>query len=184
VWHSCQKSSPDKLHPPTLRKKFFLKLPSRFRERRALAIASWFIPDEQLRWEIILELGLLPDDLSFENKGLSHSLEIRLLNSSDFICERYLNSGLINLRQLFGTILKEDLQNALQNLQILPVPERKPRSKVRRKGYQDKGSRREAHKWTETHDYSFTEEHCLRELKQTIIQTFYLIFLKKLSDLE
>lgn len=175
-WVSCQKIRPDKLHPPSTN--WHLVLPRRFRERRALAIFAWYAP-EWLSFELLLSLAGLPEDLDFEHGGLSRSIELRLLCESREIMEAYLEN-LISSRHLFGTILQEDLRNALINLQIVEETRRSPRRSNRRKGYRDKGYRRPPHRWQPSHDISLTELQVLREIKRDLVSIFSQLFIRKL----
>jgi hypothetical protein len=156
------------LDTPTLEpnSELICHLPSRFRELRALAIIHWYLPIE-LKFEIQLNLrNLFPYSLDFENDGLQQSLQLEILTENKDIMLKYLKyQEEFQARELFGTILREDSFRALKNLEIYWKTPSQPRRKIRRKGYQDHGSRRPDHLWTEKFDYSFTEYQLLKEEK-------------------
>lgn len=157
-------------------------LPRRFRELRALAILLWYLP-EDLRFEIQLKLKqLFPYSLDFENNGFQQSLELQILSESKEIMLKYLVfQENFTSRELFGTILREDSLSALKNLRIYwkdPLPAKK---KIRRKGYQDQGSRRPDDLWTEKFDYSFTEKQNLKEERYEFLVSQFSILKKKLE---
>lgn len=72
----------------------------------------------------------------------------------------------INKRELFGTILQEDLKKALQSLEVILEQTGPVVRTIRRKGYKDKGTWRLPHRWTPTYDFSFREEQLEREKKK------------------
>lgn len=182
---SRQNASLDKLHPSE-DFDFILKLPRTFRERRALSIACWFLPKEYsfLKWKLILELQDLKDNTDFSNKGLLNSVQQRLLSDSEFFCLECLNSELFfSKRELFGTILQEDLKKAFFNLRIVYESNRVKR-KIRRKGYQDHGTWRSPDRWLEQFDFTFNDEQNLYEKKLTCITLITLIYKIKLKEEE
>jgi hypothetical protein len=177
-WKSYQNARPGKLHPLTRDTDNFI-FPRKFRELRALAIACWYLPD-WLKWEIILYLNDLVYSIDFEHNGLVQSTELRVLVSSEEDSKKFVQSY-YNPRELFGTILQEDLKNALLSLEHKEQSDvvRKP---IRRKGYRDKGTWRPPHRWQEKHDYSFRDEQMLIEKKRLLITLFTLIYRYKLKS--
>jgi hypothetical protein len=179
-WESYQKASPCNLHPSTGNfTSSKLILPKSRRHLRALGIACWYLPDK-IKWEIILQMSEKPFSLDFLNKGLEISLELRCLVESEEQMISYL-FYFINPRELFGTILQEDLKEALEALVIKEEQKGPVRRPIRRKGYKDKGSWRLPHCWMEKFDLSFTEQQNQKEFKSRIYQLFTIIFLRKLE---
>lgn len=176
-WESYQNSPLGKLHPPSLNSTWKLLLPKRFRELRALAIASWFLP-EWLSWEIRIQLYDFIYSLDFQTGGLEQSSALRLLVRDQRIMISYLKN-FINLRELFGQILKGDLDSALRTLSLKeeggPV-----RRKIRRKGYRDKGTWRPPHLWRESSDFSFNLEQSNLEKKRLLIDLVTQLYSYKL----
>lgn len=170
-WRSYQNARLGKLHPSP--GSFRVILPKKFRELRALLIASWYLPD-WLKFEILLsfqERGIFSLDVS--TKGLSRSLELGLLQDSKESMLLFLEKGWITKRVLFGTILQEDLSNAFSSLRIQLQKDKIPKRKVRRKGYQDKGTWRPPDRWIERFDSTFNEYWTKREK----VKLFYELFL-------
>jgi hypothetical protein len=157
-------------------------LPRRFRELRALAIISWYLP-EDLRFEILLKLRqLFPYSLDFENNGFQQSLELQILSETKEIMLKYLVfQENFSSRELFGTILREDSLSALRNLRIDWKNPSYPKKKIRRKGYQDQGSRRPDYLWTEKFDYSFTELQNSKEDRYEFLVSQFSILKKRLE---
>lgn len=173
----CQNACPDKLHPP--RNSFRLSLPRKFREQRALAIASWYLPD-WLKWEVLLQLR---EEHNFDHISFNWVQEIELycLSEKEEIALHYIVES-YNLRQLFGTILQEDLQKALMSLEIIKEKQGPVRRPIRRKGYRDKGTWRPPHRWKPTSDYSLTQKQNREELIQTCLRTITQLYLSKLGE--
>lgn len=175
-YHSRQKYLPFYSDPGIL-EKYNLKFPSKYRHLRALIIAAWFFPQEVIGWKIIFDLQdkLRYFSLDLEGRGVDLTIEIRLLLDSKESCLNYLKSE-ISSNELFGNILRSDLSEALKILHFYRKSDHVQR-KIRRRGYNDKGSRRDESKWIESHDYSFTEFQNYRETLQ--LQIDLLILLKK-----
>lgn len=178
---SYQKASPRKLHPPgNSFNEPSIVLPKSRRLLRSLGIACWFLP-EWLKWEIILQLSEKPYSLDFSSKGLEISLELRCLVESQEIMISYV-SYFINPRELFGTILQEDLLEALKNIRVKEKQSGPVKKPIRRKGYKDKGSWRLPHRRLEKFDFTFIEEQNSKELKSRIYLLFTKIFLSKFRE--
>lgn len=174
---SYQNACPRNLHPP--RNNFRIILPRKFRELRALAIACWYFPD-WLKFEIILQLSV--DNifsLDWKNKGLELSLELSLLSSSEQLMLSYLNCY-INRRELFGTILQEDLQRALSEIKIIPEKNGPVVRPIRRKGYKDKGTWRPPHRWLPTDGFLLRKEQEEKEKKKLLFTLLLTILRHKL----
>lgn len=177
-WETSQNASRDKLHPP-MDRNWKLVLPKTFRERRALAIALWYLPEE-IKYYILLELESLHPNLDFDSKGLVNSVQLNILIYSKEKMEAYLSQEIISARELFGTILQEDLRNALSNLRIVIESSRIPTRTIRRKGYRDKGTWRPPHRWIPKFDFSLTDLQNQKELKELYVKLFTLLFISKL----
>jgi hypothetical protein len=174
---SYQNARPDKLHPSYSLQG--IRLPRRFRSLRALLISSWFFPD-WLKYEILLSFGKTIFSLDWNNKGLERSLELALYSSTEREMLSFVRKN-INTRVLFGTILKEDLKNALNEMELIPEKTSSPKRKVRRKGYQDKGTWRPPHRWMETSDWTFNEIWTKREKQKLIFQFLFNAYRYTLS---
>lgn len=172
----------DNSHPGS-NSELLIVLPRKFRELRALSIIQWYFP-EDLR--ILIQTEILESkfyNLDFENKGLEQSLEILCLSTSKEVMLRYLIFQQdFSIRELFGTILRDDSINAHKHLRIYWKEQSKARRKIRRKGYRDHGSRKPDHKWTEKFDYSFTENQNTKEEKEDSILEHYTLLLEKLGE--
>lgn len=160
-----------------------IELPKKFRELRALAIVMWYLPEE-LRFLIQVELQInSPYFLDFENKGLENSLEILIFSTSKEIMLNYLIiQQEIDPRELFGTILFDDILRAHENFKFYWKVPSKARRKVRRKGYRDQGSRKPDHKWKESFDVTFTEYQKIKEEKEELFFQQYHSILEELES--
>lgn len=173
------RQNPD-LYPPTLvpNSTLIVKLPRKFRELRALLFASWYFP-EVLKFLIQGEIGTKE---FFFNFTLEQNLEIRMFSISKEISLEYLYYlSELDAREFFGTVLRDDLESALKSLRIYWKSPKKPRKKVRRKGYRDQGSRKPDDKWSEKFDFSFTER---QNQKEILLESFQLTYQSLLIVLE
>lgn len=171
-----------KLHPPT--GNWHLVLPKTFREKRALLIAAWFLPD-WLGWEIILSLeGSRINNLDFSAKGLKNSIELHSFREGKKITLLLLDQEIFfSKRELFGTILAEDLEKALSNLRIKKESTKKPRTLVRRKGYNDKGCwSRPDRRRTIGNDFTLLKEQEIIEKKKLLITLLSKTLILKIQE--
>lgn len=154
--------------------------PRGYREIRALLIASWYLP-EWLKWEVVLHYNVdFIYSLDFENGGLEHSLEILLLTSSKEVMVKYLlECSPLSARDLFGNVLGSDLVRALRSISISQSP-KKVKRKVRRRGYQDKGTWKPPDRWTDRYDLTLDRNQLYREKKKLILELLYTTYLSKL----
>lgn len=154
--------------------------PRRFKEIRALLIASWYLP-EWLKWEVILHFSVdFSYSYDFASNGFQHQLEIRLLSTSKDVMIKYLlEASSLSARDLFGNVLGKDLEFALRSLNITESPS-KVRRKVRRRGYQDKGTWKTPDRWTERYDFTLNELQLQREKKKLYLEFLYFTYLSKL----
>jgi hypothetical protein len=71
-------------------------------------------------------------------------------------------------RQLFGNILNADrLERVVSLVRLKLVSQRRPKRKIRHRGYRDHGSIRPEHQWKESYDWSFIEEQNSLEQKRS-----------------
>lgn len=171
-----------KLHPPL--GNWHLVFPRNFRERRALLIAAWFLPD-WLKFEILVSLeGKKVENLDFKSKGLENSIQLESFSQNQISTLLLLEKEVFfSKRVLFGTILAEDLRSALSFLKIVEEFPRKPKIPVRRKGYNDKGT------WSRPdrqrrfgNDFILLKEQENIEKKRLLIKLFSKILLLKLQE--
>lgn len=158
-------------------------LPRRFRELRALAIFAWYCSDEFLKYEILLQLSAESKTPSFfGNKNFENQLLLRLLSQSK---EVMLSSLLLiadfSTRELFGTILYDDLLRALGSIKF-SKKSTYVRRIIRRKGYRDKGSWRSPDRWIERFDLSFNELQFSREQRKLVFELSFQLLLSKLRQ--
>jgi hypothetical protein len=172
-----QNASPG--YPQTSSLNSKITFPRRWREIRALLIASWYLP-EWLRWEVILHFSVdFTYSLDVQSGGLDHSIEVLLLTTSREVMIKYLlQVSLLSARDLFGNVLGKDLESALRSIHF--SENRKIRRKIRRRGYQDKGTWKTPDRWTERFDFSLTEEQLKREKMKLYLEFFYFTYLSKL----
>jgi len=136
-----------------------VRYPRTYREIRALCILHWWMPEEVF-WQLHLDLL----EKSFEHFNRKQQLEISLLLESKEICSTYLyESQRFTGGQLFGNYLGNDVLELEKSLKWTWAHQRSAKSKVRRRGYQDKGSRRPETKWRPTSDWSLTETQNVKE---------------------
>lgn len=174
------KASLDKLHPSKISNGIKVRLPRKFREQRALSILIWFLPDDFLKWELLLALK---DRHNLEKIEFNwvQEIELRCLLDSKEHCLSYLEKT-INPREIFGTILKEDLENALRILKFSQESEKTPKRIIRRKGYRDKGSVRPSHRWLPNSDFSLDSQQNNLDFQKKILKLLTLLYLRKLED--
>jgi hypothetical protein len=172
-YHSRQNYLPCYSDPGAL-ELYRVKYPTKYRHIRALSIACWFFPSEVLGWKILFDLQekFKYFSLDLESGGIDLTIELRLILDSKESMLNYL--ACLNTNQLFGNILRQDLLEALNELKLIRRSTKVQR-KVRRRGYNDKGSRRDDSKWLENHDYSFTESQNYKELLQQRIELLLIL---------
>jgi len=145
------------LHGPSAEAR--IRYPVTYRETRALCILHWWFPEFAF-WQVHLDL----QEKSFEHFNNKQQLELSLLLESKEICSTYLfESQRFTGSELFGNYLGNDALELSRTLKWQWAVPRQAKTKVRRRGYQDKGSRRPLTKWTPTSDWSLTEEQNVKE---------------------
>jgi hypothetical protein len=149
-----------------------------------LAIACWYLPD-WIKYEIILHLSTdFIYSLDEKAKGFQLSLELSILSSSEELMLSWIEEGYLNTRILFGTVLQEDLLNALRSLVIIEERQGPVTRVIRRKGYKDKGTWRLPDRWIERFDYTFNNEQQLLEKKRFSFNLLLTYTRHKLSQKE
>lgn len=146
---------------PTLSlESYYFRYPKDFRLLRALAIIQWYFPEE-FHWRIYLDLT----EKSHSQLSSKQRIELSLLLSSEDNCKKFLfETKRYSSNEIFGNILKNDMQDLLKNLKISRRNLKVKRTQ-RRRGYNDKGSRKPDWKWLPTQDFSFTEYQNMKERK-------------------
>lgn len=146
---------------PTLSlESYYFRYPKDFRLLRALAIIQWYFPEE-FHWRIYLDLT----EKSHSQLSSKQRIELSLLLSSEDNCKKFLfETKRYSSNEIFGNILKNDMQDLLKNLKISKRNLKVKRTQ-RRRGYNDKGSRKPDWKWLPTQDFSFTEYQNMKERK-------------------
>jgi hypothetical protein len=159
---------------------FRVILPKDFNSLRSLAIIHWFIPNDYLFWEFHLSLQ---EENSVSQLNEKQKLELEILNSSKEICEFYLyETERYSGREIFGNILGNELKESLRKLKIKKNIHRKPKRKIRHRGYRDKGSLRPDHLWIERYDSSFNEYQIKLEKKRYLHQKTTTKLLQLLTE--
>jgi len=157
-----------------------VRYPTSYRATRTLCILHWWFP-EVVFWQVHLDLL----EKSYEHFNQKQQLEIKILLESREICSTYLyESKRFTSNELFGNYLGNDVLE-LSSLKWKWVLPHKAKTKVRRRGPQDKGSRRPLTKWAPTSDWSLTEQQNVKERRRYhTIQTSHRLFriLRTLSD--
>lgn len=144
-----------------------LILPRKRQERIALALLSWFLPEEP-RVEIqeaLLELKSSDSDYLILNFLVSdfHHLKI-FLKYSD-----------ISTRKFYGTILgRQNLEQLSRHLHWKQESLR-IRKTQRIRGYRDKGTLRPSDRWLETQDAFLQEKQLIRENRRSVREKYILL---------
>lgn len=138
----------------------------------SLLLLSWYIPEEI---GILLRLEIMEKEKFFNEKDKIF-FKIFLTSKKDsldllFLTQRW------HSRDLFGNFLVRGLKE-LENLQFKRRNSKILQKKIRKRGYQDHGSRRPDFKWLPSSDYSFTEKQNQKELAEIKFHSKYLRILK------
>jgi len=152
---------------PTFLEQYFIVYPRKFKEIQGLIVISYYCP-EPLKWRIWLDLN----EMSFSHLNEKQRIEIQILLSSKenmlkylFLTNRYTS------HEIFGNILGE----GLKTLKFLRIYRRSTKIvyRLRKRGYDDKGSLRPKEKWLPDSDYTFTdlqnEKEKRSQLRQSVI---------------
>jgi len=137
-----------------------------FSEKVFLAIASWYLPESI---GIILRLDL---EESFRQNSLEDQVVLRTLVFNKSSClEFLLETTLWHSRDFFGNIVsKENLTRKFPSLLSLAPLHRKVKKLLRKRGYNDHGSRVPDHRWKPKFDYSLTELQLSIEIDRKVAQ--------------
>jgi hypothetical protein len=142
-----------------------IKYPRDYRLLRSLAIAQWYFP-ESLHWRVFLDL----DEMSFSQLNEKQKLEIKLLLTSKEIMETFLyETQRYSPGEIFGNILGNDLKDLQKVFKVSRKSLKSPKKKVRRRGYQDHGSKRPDHLWLPSFDSTLTELMNEKEKKSYLL---------------
>lgn len=124
---------PDKLHSSPR-----ISYPRNFRLLRCLCIVQWYFP-ENLHFLTLTDL----EKESFSWLNLKQKMEISIyLNSRETMIKYLYLTDRYSGNQIFGNILKNDLQELSKKFKVTYESYPRPRRKVYRRGPKDKGSRR------------------------------------------
>lgn len=151
--------------PTTRNDLTFLKRARTWKEYIRLCLCHWYLPEEAfalVHWELEQQTN----KFGIENSGIAHML----LNSEPEMILYLLESSQLfrNEREFFGFLLN-DFDFSKYHFFVLRA--RKPKKTVRRRGYNDQGSRRLPHEQHEAkYDYSFTEEQNRIEEERKTLQ--------------
>jgi len=165
------------INNPTLLEKYYLVLPTKYREFRDLCILVHYVPEEVLRFRLLLDLE--DKVIKFDSKKQKI---LKILLYSRQICLTYLyETEEYSSHEIFGNILNNGTK-VLNNLQF-----RRRNTKVvkaqRKRGYDDKGSLRPKEKWLPTFDISFTNLQNEKEKKLDLHQKILSYLIKYLIEL-
>lgn len=157
---------------------WYFSYPRKFEELRGLICVVWFLNEEILKWRILGDL--LEKNYSWLNR--KQQIEIHLLLSSKFHCVEFLRrSKRFTSHELFGNILYTGCRQ-LRQLKIFQRQRGPIVRPLRKRGYDDKGSRRKPEDWLEKFDYTFDLEHYRREKIQYLQLKHINRLLKQLED--
>ena len=143
---------------PNAETSFGIRKVRRFRDLESLAVLSWYIPED---FGVLLRLDL--ESKSYSSR--KEKIQMNLLLTSKETMLTWLRQSRTD-RSFFGNDVPR-IKKLAQNLQFLTKFPRKPKKRIRRRGYRDHGSCRPESKWIESHDYSFTEEQNRIELQRS-----------------
>lgn len=117
-----------------------------------LAIFSHYAPKE-IGWVLRMDLEEYSSKFSLEDRTLCQQFLSSKTNMLMFLLE----TNLWHTRDFFGNILHKNFQ--LDRFLKIKKYNTKVIKPQRKRGYHDKGSRRESHKWLPSRDISLTELH-------------------------
>lgn len=143
----------------------------KYKEAFWLHLIHHFIEDEEIRWTVKVQLLDIQKQFGQEEQEkLSFILQSRA-QAILFILE---TTTFRNPREFFGFLLSRELEVTRYSLYI--SHRRKAHRVPRRRGYNDHGSMKPTHKWTESSDITLTElQQELEEKRKIIKDTYYLL---------
>lgn len=152
--------------------------PKSFRLMRTLSILLWFFPESSF-WYILSDLK----EKSFPHFNRKQRLEISILLSSKENMEKFLfETQRYTSNEIFGNFLGNDAQDLFLVLKA-GIRKHNPRRTIRRRGYQDHGSREPDEKWLPRFDFSFTEYQNEKEKNQYLFTLTLQKVVKYLENL-
>lgn len=124
-----------------------------WKEYLLLLMVHHYIPDEVSRILVKLELESMVGAFGLDKEVVAR----QLLKSEPEALTYIIDSSLFKTsRSLFGFIGRNI---EWRKYQLYNQNQKKSKRPVRKRGYQDHGSRRPDHKWMESHDWTLTELH-------------------------
>jgi hypothetical protein len=161
---------------PTSLEEIFFKLPKKYSELLGLVVIHHFCP-ENLRWRLWLDLN----EQSFSQLNNKQRIKILiLLSSKENMLSFFFLTNQYTSHEIFGNIIGEGLKS-LRNLPCYPRSKKVEKPK-RKRGYDDKGSRRPKEKWLPQYDFSFTVAQNEKEKKSDLRQSTILRVLTYLEN--
>lgn len=155
---------------------YTVRYPRSFRLLRTLAILQWWFP-ENLHYRIWLDMC----QMRFSWLNEDQRVELFVLLSDKEICLRSLYLTYTG-NEVFGNLIGNDVQDLRKELKFSKF-HYKYRPTQRKRGYDDKGSRRRAGTWLPDSDFSLTALWVQREEElthQTKSIDFIINFLRNL----
>lgn len=138
-----------------------------YKDAFLLHLLVHFIADEEIQWIVKAELLDVQKQFAREERGI---LSILLKSKAHMLSYILESSEFKNPREFFGTIM--NYKGKLEKWQLYTSHPKKAKTLTRKRGYRDHGSLKPSHKWTETHDWTFTKEQQeIEEKRQTIKDT-------------
>jgi hypothetical protein len=142
---------------PTVLEGYDIIYPRKYEEVENLILIHWFLP-ENLQWRVYLDLE--EKEFSHFNKKQRMILSI-LLNSKRDCLLYFYETDNFSSHEFWGKLGRS------VKLQLKLIPKNKKITKPKRKrGYDDKGSRRPEDKWLPSHDYTFTLLHLKKDYEK------------------
>lgn len=155
-----------------------ISYPRSFRLMRTLCILLWYFPESSF-WYILVDLK----EKSFPHFNRKQRLELSILLSSKENMEKFLfETQRYTSNEIFGNFLGNDAQDLFLVLKV-GIRKFNPRRTIRRRGYQDHGSRKPDEKWLPQSDFSFTEYQNEKEKKQYLFTLTVQKVVKYLENL-
>lgn len=143
-------------------------LPSKLLDRKALALVSYWVPDEALGFYLREEIREKLDQYDLKDRL---QLEILLFGRKDLVLNWLFLNESMSSRDLFGTWIEHGVL-AFNELKFHKRRLRDPVEPVYRRGYKDKGSRRPETAWLPSFDYSWTELQNEKERIDDLYQAY------------
>lgn len=163
-----------------LSENYIVRYPRSFRLLRSLAIVQWWFP-EALHYRVWLDMS----EMKFSWLNEEQRVELNVLLSDKDSCIKALYLTYTG-NEVFGNIIGSDIKDLGKELRFSKFHYRyKPTQ--RKRGYDDKGTRRRAGTWLPDSDFTFTELWVEKEeelTRQTRSIRFIINFLRNLPEEE